>query len=69
MACVPVSSEMSYLLDALRSWPFAPDVLGQLRAMPEWEQARSWGWVMESEELTCTGLRHAGRESPQGRIR
>jgi hypothetical protein len=28
--------------------------------MPEWSEARAWGWVMESGELTGTGARHAG---------
>jgi hypothetical protein len=28
--------------------------------MPEWQQARVWGWVMESDELSGSGWRHAG---------
>jgi hypothetical protein len=52
---------MSYLLDALRSCLVSTEVLDQLRAMNEWEQAADWGWIMpRTGELTGTGLRHAG---------
>jgi len=67
MSCVPITPEMSYLLDALRSWPVSLEVLAQLRYMPEWDQARAWGWVMASGELTGSGSRHAG-DSPVGII-
>lgn len=54
---------MTALLAALSNYP---DVdVHRLRALPEWQDARSWGWVMESGELTGTGLRHAG-EIPKG---
>ncbi|MET0565164.1 MAG: hypothetical protein ABW021_01800 [Acidimicrobiia bacterium] len=56
---------MSYLLEACRSWPVSPEVLEELRATPEWDQARAWGWIMQSGELTGTGLRHAG-DQPRG---
>ena len=56
---------MVWLLDALRGWPISPEVLAQLRAMPEWEQAVTWGWIMASGELTGGGTRHAG-EHPEG---
>ena len=68
MSCVPITPEMSYLLDGLRSWPLSDGVLDQLRAMPEWDQARAWGWVMRSGELTGTGSLHAGGERPKGII-
>lgn len=46
------------LLESLQSWP---DVdTENLRQLPEWGQARAWGWVMESGELTGTGLAHVG---------
>jgi hypothetical protein len=52
---------MSYLLEALRGYPISPpDVLDQLRAIAEWEQALAWGWIMPTGELTGTGSRHAG---------
>jgi len=41
----------------------------RLRRTPEWIQARTCGWVMESGELTGTGSRHAEGQSPQGIIR
>lgn len=48
---------MRELLEALTAWP---DVdTEDLRRRLEWEQARSWGWVMQSGELTGTGLAHA----------
>jgi hypothetical protein len=46
-------------LDAMRSWPVCPEVLEQVRATPEWAEARAWGWVMETGELTGIGSRHA----------
>lgn len=47
---------MLELLETLAHWP---DVnVDELRLRPEWDQAR--GWVMESGELTGTGLAHAG---------
>jgi hypothetical protein len=56
MSCTPVMPAMLELLEALQSWP---DVdTEDLRQRPEWEQARAWGWVMESGELTGTGLAH-----------
>jgi hypothetical protein len=58
MFCTPLSPAMRTLLDTLRSWP---DVdVDPLRQTPEWEQARAWGWVMESGELTGSGLAHVG---------
>jgi hypothetical protein len=65
---VPVTPEMSWLLDALRAWPVGPEVLAELRQMPEWSQARSWGWIMASGELTGTGSRLAG-DTPRGIVR
>jgi len=66
MSCVVITPDMSYLLDALRAWPVSPEVLAQLREMPECAQAREWGWVTASGELTGTGSRHAGDDSPKG---
>jgi len=63
MSCVPITPEMSYLLEACRGWPVAGHVLDELKGMPEWDQARAWGWIMESGELTGTGSRHAGGEA------
>ncbi len=60
MSCVPITPQMSYLLEACRSWPISPEVLDQIQAMPEWEEARAWGWIMRTGELTGTGARHAG---------
>jgi hypothetical protein len=65
MSCVEISPDMRYLLDALRCWPVGPEVLDRIKATAEWDQARAWGWVMESGELTGTGLRHAG-QPPKG---
>lgn len=54
---------MRQLLEALDAWP---DVdTEDLRSRPEWVQARAWGWVMESGEVTGTGLGHV-RELPLG---
>jgi hypothetical protein len=60
MSCVPITPEMAHLLEACRYWPLPADVVDQLQAMPEWEEARTWGWVMDSGRLTGTGARHAG---------
>jgi hypothetical protein len=60
MSCTPITPEMSYLLDALRAYPVSTEVQEQLRAMPEWERARDWGWIMRTGELTGSGHRHAG---------
>ena len=65
MSCVPITPDMRYLLDALHSWPVSAEVLAELTAKPEWEEALSWGWVMSSGQLTGFGARHAG-ELPQG---
>ena len=53
------------LLEALRGYPLSPEVQEQLRAMPEWEQAREWSWILRTGELTGTGHRHAS-EQPRG---
>ena len=37
---------------------------GRAAAMPEWEEARAWGWIMASGEMTGTGARHAGNPRP-----
>ncbi len=65
MSCTSISSAMRELLEALTVWPDV-DTEG-LRRRPEWDQARSWGWVMESDELTGTGLAHV-RELPRGLV-
>jgi hypothetical protein len=65
MSCVPITPEMAYLLYTLRSWPISPELLDQIQAMPEWDEALAWGWVMESGDLTGTGHRHAG-DQPRG---
>jgi hypothetical protein len=54
---------MRELLEALADWPNVDT--RPLRDRPEWEQARTWGWVMESGELTGTGLAHV-KELPGG---
>jgi hypothetical protein len=59
---------MSYLLEAARSYPISPAVLEEIRAMPEWDQARAWGWIMETGELTGTGSRHANGPRPKSLI-
>ena len=60
MSCVPITPGMAYLLEACRTWPISPEVLDKLLAMPEWEQAQAWGWIMQTGRLTGTGARHAG---------
>jgi hypothetical protein len=65
MSCVDLTPEMESLITALRAWPVSSGLLEQIRAMPEWEEARAWGWVIESGELTGTGHRHAG-DQPRG---
>jgi len=48
MTCVPITPEMAYLLEACRTWPLSPEVFDQLQGMPQWEQARAWGWIMQT---------------------
>jgi hypothetical protein len=40
--------------------PLSPEVLDQIQATPEWDEARAWGWIMRARELTGTGHQHAG---------
>jgi hypothetical protein len=47
---------MFELLETLADWPNIDTQL--LRGRPEWGQARTWGWIMDSGELTGTGLAH-----------
>ena len=57
---------MLELLETLADWP---DVnIDELGGWPEWDKARAWGWVMESGELTGTGLAHV-KELPGGLVR
>lgn len=56
VSCTPVTEAMARLLAALSDWP-AID-LEELRVQPEWDQARAWGWMMESGELTGSGIAH-----------
>jgi hypothetical protein len=51
---------MAILLHHLSRYPLSNADMVRLRRTPEWIQARAWGWVMESGELTGTGSRHAG---------
>lgn len=56
---------MRELLAALQQWP---DVdIHALRTLAEWDQAQSWGWIMESGELTGSGWRHV-HDLPGGLI-
>ena len=54
---------MRQLLDALTAWPKVDTE--DLRQRPEWDQARTWGWIMGSGELTGQGMRHR-HELPRG---
>ena len=63
MSCTPVTEAMAELLEALQAWPGVD--ADQLRDRPEWTQARKWGWIMESGELTGSGSRHL-HELPGG---
>lgn len=56
MSCTPLTAAMRQLLEALTVWPEVDTE--ELRRRPEWSEARAWGWVMESGELTGTGLAH-----------
>ena len=60
MSCVPVTPEMLRLLEACQSWPLPPEDLQRLQGTPEWDEARTWGWIMETGRLTGMGARHAG---------
>lgn len=55
MSCVPVTPAMAQLLEQLK----AGHGIEELRHTAEWAQARAWGWVIESGELTGTGWSHA----------
>ena len=65
MSCVPVTPAMASLLEVLRDWPEVDTT--ELRHRPEWEQARMWGWIMESGELTGSGSRHV-HDLPRGLV-
>ena len=65
MSCTPVTDAMADLLDRLAAWPHVDTA--ELRQRPEWEQARSCGWIMESGELTGQGMRHR-HELPGGLV-
>lgn len=54
MSCVDVTPAMAAMLEALAN----DEPPGHYRDTPEWNDARAWGWVMESGALT--GSRHAG---------
>ena len=61
LSCVEVTPAMAAMLEALANdEPPAP-----YRDTSQWKDARAWGWIMESGELTDTGARHAG-ELPRG---
>jgi hypothetical protein len=62
MSCVEVTPSMAAMLGALAN-DEPPD---QYRDTPEWKNARAWGWVMESGELTGIGSRHIPGERPRG---
>jgi hypothetical protein len=59
---------MLFLLQACRSYPLCPDVFERLNTMPEWEQARNWGWILRTGELTGMGASHAG-QLPKGIVK
>lgn len=63
VSCTPISPAMRQLFEALTAWPDADTE--DLRRRPEWDQARAWGWVMDSGELTGTDLGHV-RDLPGG---
>jgi hypothetical protein len=66
MSCTPLTPALRELPETLADWP---DVeVEPFRTLPEWEQARAWGWVMESGELTGTGWAHV-KELPGGLVR
>ena len=66
MSCIPLTDAMADLLERLAAWPNVDTA--ELRGRSEWDQARAWGWVMESGELTGQGMRHR-HELPGGLVR
>jgi hypothetical protein len=60
MSWVEITLEMSYVFEACRTWPLSPDVLDQLRGMPEWGQGQAWVGSCERGQVIGTGSRHAG---------
>jgi hypothetical protein len=66
MSCVPITDEMAALLADLQSWPPPPEVIERWKGSQSWVQARQWGWIMESGQLTGFGYNHAGGDLPRG---
>ncbi len=65
VSCVDITERMAELLEHLSGYPLSEEAMVRVRRTPEWLQARTWGWVMESGELTGTGHRHA-HDPPTG---
>jgi len=64
---VEITLELSYVFEACRTWPLSPDVLDQLRGMPEWGRGKP-GLDHATGQLTGTGSRHAGI-LPKGKLK
>lgn len=63
MSCLEITPAMADLLARLEDWPNVD--IDNLQGRPEWAQARAWGWIMESGELTGQGMAHR-HELPKG---
>ena len=66
MSCTPITPAMRRLLEQLTDYPNVD--IEPLQGLSEWEQARAWGWVMPSGELTGAGLRHL-HDLPRGLLK
>ena len=58
---VDVTPAMAAMLETLAN----DEPSDHYQRTPHWEDARAWGWIMESGRLTGTGSRHAD-ELPRG---
>ena len=56
MSCVQSTPAMAEMLEALANH----EPTDQFRGTHEWENARAWGWIVDSGELTEAGHEHTG---------
>lgn len=58
MSCVEIPDEMAELLRDLYTRRSPDFDVEDCRDTEAWRALRKWGWIMESGELTGTGLAH-----------
>lgn len=69
MSCIPVSSEMAFLLRLLAERTNGAEIdIEELRDLRSWDEAEQWGWITRQGDLTGAGWAHTDVGTRRGPV-